>query len=144
MQFLPRSWYTRLSVMKALGLYPQYIKLMYAGMGSGSANPNLDNARIREQVAQTRFDLARLTVASNIAYLETGEFPETAGDLTPNWLPEEPQDPFAEKPYTWNPQLNSFYGIGPDRVHEKPMVSYSPSNGTVSSGSIFPLMSRAE
>ena len=130
MQFL-------MTVSNILGLNDDMLHMLHA-----ISNPNFDNARVREWVSQSNYDIARLTLASSIFYLKNGEYPESASNLATEYFEREPLDPFAGKSFSWDPSINNFYGIGPDRVHEIPMTAYAPSNGITSSGSIFPVINR--
>jgi hypothetical protein len=62
--------------------------------------------------------------------------PSEFTDLISKWLPEIPNDPFADKPYLWDASHETFYGIGPDGKDDQNLVRYDPTNGTTSEGDL--------
>jgi len=65
--------------------------------------------------AQTRLDQARLACALERRRLARGSFPETLNDLIPEFIEDEPRDPYARAPYHYQRlEGKSFllYGVG--------------------------------
>ncbi|MFH1743252.1 MAG: hypothetical protein ABIH23_29960, partial [bacterium] len=75
---------------------------------------NLENLRARAGGAVAQYDIARLTLASRLVQLKTGESPKTMAALVPDYIPKRLKDPFAgEKPsldtYRSDRRRNVFY-----------------------------------
>ncbi|MFH1743077.1 MAG: hypothetical protein ABIH23_29070, partial [bacterium] len=100
--------------------------------------------RARAGGAVAQYDIARLTLASRLVYLKTGESPKTMAALVPDYIPKRLKDPFAVEgwgidTYRFDRRRNVLYSIGPDRTDDRNLISYAPSNGTMSTGDISPL-----
>jgi hypothetical protein len=98
--------------------------------------PNFMEARIREMVCRSEFDLVRLLVANRIRELESGRRTSDPADLVPEWMPEMPVDSFTLDPFLWDATHENFYSVGPDRLDSGNVVRYGPTNGTKSVGDI--------
>ena len=97
--------------------------------------PNKAEAQTRDAVSHSRYDLVRLQTAFNLYYLERNREAETLADLTPEFLPEIPQDPFGQgDAFQSKPFL---YSLGPDRTDQKGEFLYDPTNGTITQGDIY-------
>jgi hypothetical protein len=94
------------------------------------------SAQSRSKAARGEFDLVRLILANRIRELGGETKTSELTDLVPKWLPEIPNDPFADKPYLWDAAHETFYGIGPDGKDDQNLLRYDPGNGTTSSGDI--------
>lgn len=102
--------------------------------------PNFINTDKRELVAVSHFHLARLSAASKLFFCEYNTYPENVSALVPEFLPEEPLDPFADKDtdrsYRYDAAHQTFYSLGPDGADDFNTIPYDSSNGIVSQGDI--------
>lgn len=63
-------------------------------------------------------DLSTLKAAARLHMLDTGNPPDTLGDLTPSYLPELPNDPFVSAPTSYLKATDAvamyIYSVGPN------------------------------
>lgn len=100
------------------------------------ARPNFLETHIRERLAKSKFDLARLALASRIAQLEGGTISGSTLQFVPKYFPENLQDPFSSAPYIWDSSAEVFYSVGPDTQSENNRLRYDPTNGSISTGDV--------
>ena len=97
--------------------------------------PSFDEINLRDNMAQSKYDLLRLTIALKIYKLEQGEEPTDLSLLAPDLLPLIPLDPFTDAlPYRMKP---FFYAVGPDGIDQQGALRYDPTNGAFSAGDVM-------
>lgn len=92
-------------------------------------------------IAESRFDLARMTLAAKGHFIATGVFPSSETEFAPLLPQGLPVDRFSSnnEKLKFIPNLEPFlcYSIGPDKKDDRGQLKYDPSNGVLSSGDLF-------
>ncbi len=82
---------------------------------SGLLLPALDKVRDRTALLECRTSGVRLALAMRAYYLEKGKWPERLADLTPDFLPALPRDPYDGAPsFRYDPARRMIYVVGLD------------------------------
>ncbi len=92
-----------------------------------------------ERVQRARFGLLLLMLAERIRELEAPAAPSTPGapaGFVPEFLPEEPMDPFSGRPYLRDPVSGRWYSVGPDGKDQGLKVLYDRDDGVRSAGDV--------
>src|SRR5207248_1276157 len=91
-------------------LYQRFVpKLAYAYARLGYSSSNDYGKYVKECL-----DLLRISLASKLRSLETGQQTTDTQQLVPKYLTTNPQDPATSSSYLFNPQQGVFYSVGPD------------------------------
>lgn len=62
--------------------------------------------------------LLRLAIANRIIEIETGAKATSSTAFVPRFFPEEPLDPFSDKPFLWDALRQRFYSVGRNGVDD--------------------------
>lgn len=118
------------------GVFAKGASLRSAAILFAVTLPNSTEAYTRDLAARCRFDLLRLVTAEKLFTLEHGREPKTLDELVPKYLPEVPEDLFdpSGRPYQSVPFV---YSVGPDRIDQRGLLLYDPTNGITSPGDWF-------
>ena len=75
--------------------------------------------------------------AINLYHLQKKKYPDSLDDLK-EYLDQIPPDPFTDKPYLLGHEKEKVfvYSVGPDGKDDKGLITYDPTNGTISAGDI--------
>lgn len=94
-------------------------------------------ATVRENVADTKFNLLRTGTAALYVKARTGKFLENDMQFAPFLAKPEP-DPFTSTSLQCllTPTTFTVYSAGPDKKDEYALIDYDPTNGTISAGDI--------
>ncbi len=101
----------------------------------GLMPPPLNYERIAWQMAESDAVLAGMSIrcAIEAVKLRTGAYPATLGDLSPDYLPELPKDPFSGEDFRYRVDTDAgtylLYSVGPDKVDDGGTVVWSEHDG---------------
>lgn len=111
-----------------------------------SVAPNLPGFYVRYRVPNAKFQVVRAAAAARYRLFTRQEYPASSAEFAP-FLPEGlPDDPFSSGTLKFNFGSLLFndesgeytvYSVGPDQKDQSGLITYDPTNGTVSSGDIF-------
>lgn len=109
-------------------------------------NPNLTEALIRHQIADTQFQLVRTATAAKYRFITTGQFPQTNEEFGPLLREGPPCDEYnTQKPVSFiKPPDRDFtvYSYGPDKTDDSALITYDATNGTISRGDLCIIIPR--
>lgn len=122
------------------------LKFLEARMSTtGVLMPNWEEARIRHDVSDARFQLLRMAAAAWHCLLRTDVFPQRVEDFTLFGGASLPEDDFNPgnplKFRSWDDAC-IVYSHGPDTDDDAGLLEYDPTNGTLSNGDILSLIPR--
>lgn len=92
--------------------------------------------RISQSMAEADTLLAGISIrcAMEAFKLRTGAYPATLGDLSPDYLPELPKDPFSGEDFRYGADAEAgtylLYSVGPDKTDDGGAVVWSEHDGT--------------
>lgn len=106
-------------------------------VGGGGLMPEPPHyQRLAWQIAESDATLAGMSIrCAMVAFkLRTGAYPGTLGDLSPDYLPELPKDPFSGEDFRYRVDAQAgtylLYSVGPDRHDDGGELVWSEHDGT--------------
>ncbi|MCE5231642.1 type II secretion system protein GspG [bacterium] len=102
--------------------------------------PNFREADVRYLTTVARMAMARVATALELYRIDNGAYPDDLKQLVPACIESVPVDPFSGKPLLYSLSADKktyqLWSVGPDSTDNKTVISYDPTNGTVSGGDI--------
>jgi hypothetical protein len=105
----------------------------------GIVDPKEPDVRARRM--KTLVDAADLAASLELYRLDRGTLPERLEELVPDYEAALPADPFTGQPFRYDvaPDRRSYrlWSPGPELIDNQALVTYDPTNGTVSGGDLI-------